>query len=381
MGIELTNNTSRCTIAVIDSYKRFLKLAGLQFSHGEAVEGVLKAYSKGNIEVLRFDITSEQMDINGALDAIATALTKVVNKVKQGERIDVVNLSQGVGGENEIRLLSIIAGKDINRENIRSNKQILRDLILNIDIHHSVIKERLSNSELKDLEGIRDYFGSLATVIRNIEELSALGVKVCVAAGNETKSGCNLITLANGITVVKSGNPDTGTVEEYSCDNALVDAAAIGTYKLARINMQNGENGFCVDGDGKIEIAGDEIKNFDYLDGPLPLKIILDRELEFAIGWGKDHPFVKDLLKRKLLPVNELLKLVSSDDLNPTLIENLQSNQIAAKYCLFGSEPGDVRFYNYDEVEKSFVECTDNIYILQGTSFATPRYIADKLTA
>ncbi|MEB3285931.1 MAG: S8 family serine peptidase [Vampirovibrionales bacterium] len=155
-------DASRTTIAVIDNFKDDED----GFNHGETVAGIIESGGQtpenaDSIDTIRMDVSNEDGEsINDA--SIADSLDQLITRVQNGEDLDAVNLSLGTSDPNAE-----------NADEIRAK----------------------------------------------VEELSALGVPVVFAAGNEGEGTRNALApedVAFSVEALRNGER-----EDYSSDGNL----------------------------------------------------------------------------------------------------------------------------------------------------------------
>ena len=203
-------------------------------THGELVSELIEAEDE-NANVHRVHSESNA-------EGNTAAIKDVTERKRNGEDVDAVNLSQGVG--INIEEVGQEIGVDLTQENLGEHKE--------------EVMEYLKNSP--DPEHRAAYDTILA-----LEELAAEGVDVYVAGGNGGPGNANAYTLADGVKGVGANDelPDGASVQHegmpedyedndwYSADNDLIDVEDQGFYTFTRV-----EGGYDINGDGVADLEG-----------------------------------------------------------------------------------------------------------------------------
>jgi len=230
---KISNNPNR--VVVIDNFShRDGKIAfGTKVSHGEVVQRFLEENLPSVFDIERCDCYDNQGAI-ASDDKIKLCLKKYLDQTKNGNPPAAINLS--LGNKIYYSEASKVLGEEVNAKNLAQHKEKLRELF-----EHS--SER--NWQMIEL----------------LDELTARGVDVYVAAGNKftTTDGYNNpdtyfnpLTLANGVKVVGATDKD-GNFEKFSVTNSLINASERGEFKVNQVK-ENGVLGCDYTEDGTMDV-------------------------------------------------------------------------------------------------------------------------------
>ena len=171
-------------------------------------------------------------------DSVAKRLNLVLDsalkKIKQGEKIDAINLSIGFSVPYES--LSSEFGKKLTPENIKNHSKEIK----------SLIKKRKS-FKIKTQPMKR-----LAKILDKMDTLSAKGVKIYIASGNSYDLKFNLLTLADDVVNV-GALTKRGKKACYSDKNSLINR-----WEKGVVTPKRAGNGFDITGDGIADVKKDE---------------------------------------------------------------------------------------------------------------------------
>ena len=218
------NNSAAPNIAVIDEFKN--KVIKVDWDdkpdmfHGQVVKTIIQA-GLPQAKIQEFDTDLNEKSIKNALDEIIQSNTK----------FDAVNLSKS--SDIKISDLSALTGLKITQQSLLKDKKI--------------IKEKFFASKAPQAPDIKD-------IVQNLETLASKGVKVYVSAGNKGQDYVNLYTLADNINVIGAANRYGVVKSSFSCDNSLVNRWVKGVFKIKKIRASQGNTGFDINEDGKIDI-------------------------------------------------------------------------------------------------------------------------------
>lgn len=221
--------------------------------HGEAVETFIKA-GLPNAEITRFDTNLDDMSLNKALGEILNSDTK----------FDAINISKS--SYVKIDDLAEITGVKVTAQSLKKDKDL--------------IKEKLFASSYKDTEVIKD-------IIKKLEYLASKGVKIYISAGNKGKDYLNLYTLADNVNVIGATNKYGVLKTDFSCNNSLVTKWNKGVYCVHRIKSPDGQKGFDINEDGKIDISLNKTTS----------KIKIPQHYVYGTSFAAPDALVKDLKK------------------------------------------------------------------------------------
>jgi len=219
-------------IAIVDDFKT--KDICIDFdstpdvSHGEVIKRFIQeGLPQANIDT--FQITKS----NGA--TYAPALKSVLDKIQKGHKYDALNLS--MSAPVDFTYLSKKVGKQITPDNVVQNADNIKKWI---------------NSEKNDKTVIQ-----LKEALEQLDKISAGGVQIYVAAGNEGKNKFNLLNLAKNAKVVGSVN-SKGQKTNFTEDNSFVKNWDLGIFPIKRAYNSKGKLGFDYTGDGSVDIYAEK---------------------------------------------------------------------------------------------------------------------------
>lgn len=201
-------------------------------THGDTVTRYISQNGK---DVESFDVSGK----DGYLDD-----KKIHDKL--GELVEnpgdtkVVNLS--LGAEISLEELSEITGVEITAENFASEKDNIKAAIKN------------------DPELAREH-GTKLEIVDYIEQLSAKGIQINIAAGNGGDGTVNFLSLAEGENVNIVGATDqNGDEANYSSDGATV-------YRQGTYDINETADGYDINGDGVTDVTDEEVSTKGAGDG------------------------------------------------------------------------------------------------------------------
>lgn len=219
-------------IAIVDDFKTKDICIDFDFtpdvSHGEVVKRFIQEeLPQANIDT--FQITKT----NGA--TYAPALKSVLDKIQKGRKYDALNLS--MSAPVDFTYLSKKVGKQITPDNVIQNADNIKKWIY---------------SEKNDKTVIQ-----LREALEQLDKISAGGVQIYVAAGNEGKNKFNLLNLAKNAKVVGSVN-SKGQKTNFTEDNSFVKNWDLGSFSIKRAYDSKGKLGFDYTGDGSVDIYAEK---------------------------------------------------------------------------------------------------------------------------
>ncbi len=349
-------------VAIVDSFTRDHSLGGLSFSHGESVEAFV-----GDVPTVPFNV-DKHITTADPFKAYSLALIELRNSISAGSQYSALNLSSGV--PIRIDVLGKVLDLKLNRHNLNENRgTILQrfseapqrlDKITNLLLHNPELKKELAISweipEYKvtgELEKSLILFATSASILEVLEllkEMTDKKVNVFIGAGNSGKHFVSLFTFAQGANVIKSGSKSF--TEPYSMDNDLITGAAQGTFWLAARNI-NGNDVLVIDSPGCRDIPCDRKPTS------------LSSKLEI-------YPFseLKRVLQKEVLETPwiepEIAQLLGSG--NPKELPD---------YFTVTNSPFTLSFF--DAVDGKLQESTKFVYLLYGTSIASPLFARNYL--
>ena len=268
--------TKTLPVAIIDSYKRDIRLAVLGTSHGEIVE----AFLGNEVETVGFDMNKYDVrDLEDSWQQFTLTLRELLESVKDGLKVSALNLSSGFSVP--IDFLGQVFGMKLNRFNLGENRESIKEKLFDLPSQSKKVEEKVKKpyfkrkiarqrnvnaasikEELKEFLKVLSRSKTLIEMIELIEGLKKLGIEIFISAGNNGPNMVNLLGLANDIYLVGSGN--SRKAEPYSCDNDLVNAYELGTFWLAKKRINESEYTLRINHEGCKEIPCDSC---NFLEG------------------------------------------------------------------------------------------------------------------
>lgn len=233
--------TIRPRIAIIDDFsgERIVNLARkektgeiIKTFHGEVIQNIMSArFSEYGIkpEIISFD-TKASAGI-ASLEGTHAQLEKIINSK---EKYDAINLSSGL--IIPYKKLSERLGKEVTPQNLKNKTADIKKLLLSAS----------QNPEV-DIESRRQYKEELE-IIEDLETLTAKGVDVYVAAGNEPEC-FNATTMARGVKSVGGFN-EYGMPNTKFCTDSQVDVYGQSVYFPEMVKDKTGKIGIDYTGEG-----------------------------------------------------------------------------------------------------------------------------------
>lgn len=258
------SKNSHKTVAIVDNFEAITEDIdgdGIpDVSHGEVVENFLRS-ANPDVEVIRYDVSENKKTKGGSAKKIKKSFEDIAKRIKNGEKIDGVNLSMG-NTEKISTLNRWIKGK-INNNNIDKKEDAIRD------------------SLYWKMNGIE-------STLESIEKVTAEGVPVYTGAGNDGAEYYNTFGLAKGVTQVgsttQSGNPYLN-----SGDNSDVKRWEQGVYNVKAIQDKSGKVlGYDYTGDGKIDLSVERGSNKNYDPKKMGWKDIMGTSFASPKALGED---------------------------------------------------------------------------------------------
>ena len=267
--------------------------------------------------------------LDHTLNNIESAFNEVKNQVKNGKKINAVNMSLGINYSYDD--LAFFTGIPVTQENFHLYKKDIRNFFNNPDIPKKV--EELSNSNRQAKEEL-DKFKLIAEkvtkVLKSIEETTKQGIPVYIPAGDNGPDYINLFTLANDCISVGSYNAE-GKKSPFSADNKLVNFEQ-GVFNITPVSHDNLLLGYDITGSGHVEI---------------PARLVSDQEPAIKQFTGKkagdiiaNNEDYKEIFKSGRMSPQSLNKLYPVDvlanihQINPIQAKTLKSMGWLADYYL-----------------------------------------------
>lgn len=223
-------------VAIVDSFtEKSIFIDGdskPDIPHGNASKRIIEeGLPKARIET--FDTKGADIvpDYN---DSVDEQLGNVVNKVRNGEKYDYLNFS--IATREPYSALSASMGQNVTPENVYWFKPALKNKVMSVPPN-----------------GDHDLY-AIKKSIEKLDELTASGVKVYIAAGDSDDGNTfNLYTLANGVHIV-GGSSGDGKVSKFSVWNSSITDWASGDCLIRKVKNSDGKVlGYDYTGDGSID--------------------------------------------------------------------------------------------------------------------------------
>lgn len=246
-GTPYVNND---TVLVIDDFtNKEIDVDGdgtADISHGQAVS--VYAGQDGK-QVEEKDIS----DGDGGLDEekINSYLQEIIDNPGS-----VKDVNMSFGAEFSIEDLRTIPGcEDLDASNFKEYSEEVKEFLNNPEEH----LEKPDDMSEEDYQAELQSFKLQAQMIDKIEQISAQGVNINIAAGNNGKDNINLSSFAEGdnINIVGATN-NLGDKEGYSASGA-------NTYAQGTYNSVVTADGYDINGDGVTDVENDEVSGGDAL--------------------------------------------------------------------------------------------------------------------
>ena len=384
--MTLTTQTVRTKIlpvAVVDTFRRDMKKAGLVTSHGELVE----AFIGSDVETVKFDTSKyKASDLENSWQQYSLALKELIEKVEEhGLKVSALNLSSSFNAP--IDFLAEIFDMKLSRFNLGKNRDELHEKVFNMPEQVKKIEEKISTyrfrrkiadkrkvnttsiiGETVDFKTVVQRSKTLCEIIELLEKIRKLGIQVFISAGNKGQEMVNLLTLIEGTHVVGAGNSTES--ESYSCDNDLVNAHEQGTFWLARRKNNGQEDVLKINFEGCRKIAGDSVEAYDFN------RYLCGHSVKLA-HQHIPHYSTSDYRWQlhSIVNLNSLIQRVAREDLryDESDVSFFEGAPEKGMYFVLSDNPDQIMFF--DERDGVLTECTKFVYPLYGTSYATPLFL------
>ncbi len=393
--------------AVVDNFDSDNVIA--KSSHGEVIEAIIKSLCPGS------NVRREPVPIlkNGKV-ATAEVISKIEGlqrAIKQGQQIDGVNLSVGsslnYGDKSELLQKQTV-------QNASGSKHLSATKLLKKEVNPENLVDY--KAELRGQLPMLDQ-----KLMKAIEGVTALGVPVYLAAGNDGVNYFSPTSFANGAVVVGATDAK-GHKQSYSADNSLVSEWAQGTYNVEAIKDDRGKVlGFNLTGGNDVQIPSEENSFEEQLKKDLEIIDVLDIDIDKndqffdesgnlldyiskKYGDSAERKNLKNMLHERLSDLNKHILGFDSSDLRikiqkailreQELGKELRNRVFIDKYIekLIGLE--FLKYVKFEEKAKQdkntkFDKNTDLFFdfdnsgrhastFIVGTSFAAPTALAEE---
>lgn len=245
-------------IAIVDRFsgpENFIDLNGdriPEIAHGEVIQKIIKRYLPAEAP----EDTLVCIDIGD--HGIKAALKEVLHRVETlKEPIDFVNFSQQTYGTTIEGLRELTGIEDLNSHTLSAHAASIRQRMFRLYWGIDPITTDLERNYCEHWD-----------VIEGLENLTALGITVYVAAGNEGPQQVNLFSLASKVITVGAGSPAimpflrSDAPEAYSAVHSLVSIYEQGTFPVTEIrDSRNIPLGLNITGGQTIDIPLESVYN------------------------------------------------------------------------------------------------------------------------
>ena len=239
-------------------------------SHGEVVSTLLEN-GLPKVNILKRNLYQDGDSLDKL--TVATNLNNLLDTIKQdiqfGKKIAAVNLSLGFAVPYQVLSAEARLGDEITPEEVVYMAPYIKE-----NLYKKLGKGFIIQSIPME---------KIVTAIKKMDELSKMGVKFYIAAGNSSNDTFSLLTLVDGAVVVGALN-DKGKKADYSCDASVVN------------RWESGEIKPYITDDG-YDLTGDSITDFpktrttSWLDFYLPYMNIK------GTSFAAPRAIIKDLSK------------------------------------------------------------------------------------
>lgn len=205
-------------------------------AHGTIVNDIIRSQvpnaNIANVEIPNYEPATLAGLFNG-----------VSQRVDAGERVDAVNFSQQTF--NDIRELGQVTGLPLNQQNIGQFKDQIRDRLFSL---------AANPASFNGDRAMLDKFTQWVPTIQAMDNLTAKGVPVYVAAGNDGANQVNMFALAKNATVV-GATDQNGQLTDYTAANSLINKTQLGNNAITGAFNGNGRlTGVDLTGDRRVDV-------------------------------------------------------------------------------------------------------------------------------
>lgn len=243
----LANSDKKLKVAIVDDFTtKSIFVDGdntPDIAHGKIMKRFIEE-GLPEAQIDSFDIKSSY----GAEMLMGTnsQLSSILQNINDGQKYDALNIS--LSGFINFSYLSKLMGKQITPENILQYKGEIKKWL---DSQKDLTKITMHNNENLTQEN---------EIIQKLDEISAKGVKIYIAAGNSADT-FNAFSLAENVKTVGALDLKGDKMNEFS-NNSLINSWALGISQINKVQDSKGKLGFDITGDGSIDIYADETSSF-----------------------------------------------------------------------------------------------------------------------
>lgn len=264
MTVQQDKNAPK-NIAIIDDFTNKTEFIDNDdwgdVAHGQLIKKIIKE-GLPDAKIRPFEIRT---NINGTTSGkeINKVLDEVIMAIDSGEKFDAINIS--LESTLPLKEVSKQLGKQITPENLKENRELVKNLILKINNING-------DSQIK-----RQF--------EKLEKITAKGVPVYIAASNGGKSNFNPYSLAKGVKTVGSLDKK-GAKANFSADNSLITNWEPGVFGLTTLKDKNNKIGYDITDDGTIDVYPEQLTS--------PKEIYQDSGIE-GTSYSTPKAIVRDL--------------------------------------------------------------------------------------